>query len=231
MSDVVGNAVLVLIPMVLSLTVHEFAHAWAARALGDDTAEREGRLNLNPLNHADPVGTILLPLMILLANGAGGGGMRVPFFGWARPVPTNPMNYRDNIPVRQGMMLVAIAGPLSNLILAFITAGVLVFGFHGQWYQDIPAPIQSLLQMLFGINIALFVFNMIPIYPLDGEKVVSYFLRGQAAVNFERFNMQYGSMALLCIVFFGHNIIGRPIAFVNDVVLQIVGGAASAVGF
>ncbi len=232
MNDVIANAVLMLIPMVLSLTVHEFAHALAAKLLGDDTAEQQDRLNLNPLNHADPIGTILLPLMILLANGAAGAGaLRVPFFGWARPVPTNPMNYRKGMDIRKGMMLVALAGPMSNLILAFIAAAILVFGYQGQWYHDIPAPLQSLLSLLFGINVALFVFNMIPIYPLDGEKILSFFLKGQAAQDFERFNQQYGSMMLMLLVFFGHRFIGHPIRLVNEAVLGVVSGAARVIGF
>ena len=158
MEQVVANAVLVIIVMALSLTVHEFAHAWAAFRLGDDTAANDGRLNLNPLNHADPIGTVLLPLFILLANGAGGG---VPFFGWARPVPTNPRNYRASVDMRKGMMLVALAGPVSNLLLGFVTALVLISGIHGQWYQSIPPFAQEMLRMLFGVNVALFVFNMI----------------------------------------------------------------------
>src|SRR5689334_11759130 len=84
----VAQAVMVLIPLVLSLTVHEFAHAWAAKRLGDDTAERMGRLTLNPAAHADPMGTVILPLIILVANGAAAGGA-IPFFGWAKPVPVN----------------------------------------------------------------------------------------------------------------------------------------------
>ena len=227
MGEVVSNAVLVIIVMALSLTVHEFAHAWAAKWLGDDTAERQGRLNLNPLNHADPIGTVLLPLFILLANGAGGG---VPFFGWARPVPTNPMNYRRSMSMRKGMMLVALAGPVSNLLLGFITVFVLISGIHGGWYHSIPPFAQEMLRMLFGVNVALFVFNMIPIYPLDGQKVLSFFLKGQTAQDFERFNMQYGSMMLMLLVFFGHRFISKPIMLVNEGMLAAASGIIKVFG-
>ncbi len=218
MSDVVANAVLVIIVMALSLTVHEFAHAWAAKMLGDPTAENQGRLNLNPLNHADPIGTVLLPLFILLANGSGGG---VPFFGWARPVPTNPMNYRRSIDMRKGMMLVALAGPVSNLLFGFITVLVLLAAMQGGWYHSVPPFASEMLQMLFGVNVALFVFNMIPIYPLDGQKVLSFFLKGQVAQDFERFNMQYGSIALMLLVFFGHGVLIKPMLMVNQGLLSI----------
>src|SRR5262249_40137549 len=99
--------ILYLIPMVLSLTVHEWAHAYPGFRLGDDTAAREGRLTLNPLPHMDPIGTFLLPLL------------KVPF-GWAKPVPVNPLRFRRDVTMRTGMMITAAAGPLSNLALAFI---------------------------------------------------------------------------------------------------------------
>src|SRR4051812_18777201 len=106
---------MVLIPMILSLTVHEFSHAWAAKRVGDNTGELAGRLTLNPLAHADPFGTVLLPLLILMANGAVGMG-RIPFFGWAKPVPFNAGRFTRKVTARMGSTLVAAAGPISNLL-------------------------------------------------------------------------------------------------------------------
>src|SRR5690348_16483189 len=103
-----------LLVMVLSQTVHECAHAWVAQRLGDDTAEREGRISLSPVTHVDPLGTLLIPAMSVLLGGGFG------FIGWARPVPVSPERFRRTVHMRSGMALVAAAGPLSNLVLALI---------------------------------------------------------------------------------------------------------------
>src|SRR5690242_8681998 len=104
--------------MVLSLSVHECAHAWVAYRLGDDTAERQGRLSLSPVTHVDPVGTLLIPaLNLILAGGFG-------FIGWARPTPVTPSRFRPTVPLRMGMALVAAAGPLSNLLLSVVALGL-----------------------------------------------------------------------------------------------------------
>jgi Zn-dependent protease len=221
-APVLANAIMVLIPMILSLTVHEFSHAYVARKLGDNTAEMMGRLNLNPLSHADPVGTVLLPLMILMANGAGGMG-RIPFFGWAKPVPINPGRFTRKISVRWGNALVASAGPLSNLGLAVLCGGALSVLLHTGWVAQFPEPFFLFLKTMFGINIALCVFNMIPIYPLDGEKVVSGFLRPELSIQFERFNRQYGTWVLWGIIFLGRGLIAVPIGWVSTGVLTAVG--------
>jgi Zn-dependent protease len=145
------------IPVLLALTVHEWAHAFVAFQLGDDTALRQGRLTLNPFPHLDPVGTILLPL-------AG-----VPF-GWAKPVPVDPARFRPEITMEHGLLLTAAAGPVSNLILAMGCAALLrvsdlcAAGFH-------PA-LDSFLLRSTAINLALAMFNLLPIPPLDGSRIV-----------------------------------------------------------
>src|SRR5687768_7374424 len=108
-----STRVMILIPLLLSLTVHEWAHAYSAYRLGDDTAEREGRLTLNPIAHIDPLGTLLLPLL------------GIPF-GWARPVPVNPTRFRRDVSMRSGMMLTAAAGPASNVVIAVLAS--IVYG-------------------------------------------------------------------------------------------------------
>lgn len=143
------------IPVLLSLSVHECAHAWAALKLGDDTAQRLGRLTLDPLAHIDPVGTIILPLL------------GVPL-GWARPVPVNPVRFRRDVRVGVGIALTAAAGPASNLVLAAICgAGLLLLP---------SGPVGRLLTLGATVNVALAVFNLLPIPPLDGSRMVEGFL-------------------------------------------------------
>jgi len=153
-----------LIPMLLSLTVHEWAHARSAYALGDDTASLMGRMSLNPLVHIDIVGTIILPLI------------GVPF-GWAKPVPVNPMRFDRRHSMRWGMMITAAAGPLANVALAFASAALFSLLAH-----LVPAALSPrsgvalLLTMLVSVNIALAIFNLIPVPPLDGSRLADYFM-------------------------------------------------------
>ena len=152
--------VLIFVPLLLSLTVHEWAHAYCAFRLGDDTASRRGRLTLNPLAHIDPMGTVLLPML------------GVPF-GWAKPVPVDPLRFRRSISMRKGMMLTAAAGPFSNVILALLCT--LTYGMLIRFRPDVllaHGAIAGFLNTAIGMNLALALFNMLPIPPLDGSRVV-----------------------------------------------------------
>jgi len=160
------DIVLVVVAAVLAITLHEAAHGYAAMALGDDTAKLAGRLSLNPLRHVDRVGTILLPGGLLLFQLLTLG--RVVFmFGWAKPVPVNAARFRHP---RQGMALVAAAGPAMNFCLAFLAA----LAMHGA--DAITAPVGDLvavgLDSFIIINLALGLFNLLPIPPLDGGRIV-----------------------------------------------------------
>ncbi|HLL54549.1 MAG TPA: site-2 protease family protein [Myxococcaceae bacterium] len=199
--------VIMIIPLILSLSVHEFAHAWSAYMLGDDTAARQGRLTLNPVPHIDPIGTLLLPLVFLLS------GSPISF-GWAKPVPVNPAGFRRNVSMSTGMMLTAAAGPISNVVLAILST--VAYGLLARWNHDwllANAGVSSLLLQMIGLNVGLALFNALPVPPLDGSRVVEgllpYRLRDQWA-NIQR----YAPIALIFVMFYGGRLIAGPSRYV-----------------
>jgi Zn-dependent protease len=157
--DWLAERLLTFIPLLLSLSVHEWAHAFSASQLGDDTAERLGRMTLNPIAHIDPLGTVLLPLL------------GVPF-GWAKPVPVNPLRFRRELSMTGGMALVALAGPLSNLALGAIAALLLALAARLDPAGFAAGMGFRVLASFAFLNLALAVFNLIPLPPLDGSRVV-----------------------------------------------------------
>jgi Zn-dependent protease len=189
-----------IVTLVIAFTVHEFAHAWSADQLGDDTPRLNGRLTLNPLAHLDPLGSLMLV---------------VSGFGWAKPVPINPYALRRRTPA--GTMLVSIAGPFSNLLMAILAA----LPFRAGWLdllatggRILPSASDFLVQFIF-INLILFFFNLIPLAPLDGEKVAEYLLppRGQDILYRVR---PYGPFILIGLLFLGTlgglNVLGTLVA-------------------
>lgn len=218
MADTIRDIVLVLVPMVLSLSVHEAAHAAAAYWLGDDTAKQMGRLTLNPAAHVDPIGTLALPIMIVVFQGAGLG---VPFFGWAKPVPFNPARFRRSVTLRTGTMIVAAAGPISNIILAVLSAAGLSLILHLQ--LDVSEAVSQLFLKMLLVNISLALFNMIPVHPLDGEKVLAGLLPPAASISFERFNARYGSMLLIGVIMLGGKLISVPFVLLFTALVTVFG--------
>jgi len=174
-----------IVTLVIAFTVHEFSHAFVANAYGDDTPRLHGRLTLNPLAHLDVMGS-----MLLLVAG----------FGWAKPVPINPYVLKSRS--RSSVMWVSLAGPISNLLLAFVAA--LPLRFRLVPYSPVqnilfPTPFYFLLEFIV-INLSLAIFNLIPVSPLDGEKVLEYLLPSSALPSFDRLR-PYGPMILLVVVF------------------------------
>jgi Zn-dependent protease len=164
--DDVRNALLFLIALVLSISVHEFGHAWVATKLGDPLPRAQGRLTLSPLKHADPIGTLLVPLLMLKSP--------IPLLGWGRPVQTNPLNYTRRFSRATGQMLVAIAGPTMNLLLALVVSLVLVVGARlGFMSRDL---VVTLFGRVVALNLSLMFFNLLPIPPLDGGAVLGWIL-------------------------------------------------------
>jgi Zn-dependent protease len=163
----VGIIIAQLLVVLVSITIHEASHAWAADKLGDPTARLLGRLSLNPVRHIDPVGTILVPIVLAFLRG--------PVFGWAKPVPIDPRRFADP---RAGMMLSSLAGPASNLLVA----GVL--GIVGRVAYPLlaaaPAGVGVTLVLMVQINLILATFNLIPVPPLDGSRVVPVLFPGLA---------------------------------------------------
>lgn len=213
--DKIQLAVLVLVPMILCLTVHEYSHARSAFALGDRTAAAMGRMTLNPLSHLDPFGTILLPLLAIL-----GGG---PFFGWARPVPINPVLFSRRIRMKTGILLTAAAGPASNLVLAFAIA----LAFTGFRVADLalPDPVLTLLVVTFKINVVLAVFNLIPVPPLDGSRVLAGLLPDSLARHYaylER-NPAFVLIAFAILITQAGALLQVPVRLVERAILAITG--------
>jgi Zn-dependent protease len=173
-----------LITLLVAFSIHEFAHAWTANAFGDDTARNAGRLTLNPLKHLDPIGTLVLVF-------AG--------FGWAKPVPINPYALERKSP--SAVMWVSLAGPFSNFLLAIIAAIPIRFGWisYAATGKIFPSPYTFLIEFL-TINLLLFLFNLIPLAPLDGEKIIDYLLPESWRHSFERIR-PYSTLILLLIIF------------------------------
>ena len=202
-----------IIPGIFAITVHEVSHGFVARLCGDRTAEMVGRLTLNPLKHVDPMGTVVVPLVMLLLP----GGF---IFGWAKPVPVAQRNLKNP---RRDMAIVAAAGPASNIVMAVIWALVAKLA--------VLLNLESLTLWLVNVgavgivfNLVLAVVNLLPIPPLDGGRVVSNLLPAGVSDSFDRIE-PYGFMIIIGLLVFGvlGHIIGPPVIFLQELIITAMG--------
>lgn len=185
-----------LICLILSIAVHEYCHALAADRLGDPTPGREGRLTLNPLAHADPVGTLIMPVVAAFTA--------MPLLGWGRPVETQPNNYTRKVSMRGGMAIVAVAGPFGNFALMLIVLGVAAAVGRTVGMTE---SIELLLLTMLQLNLILMLFNLLPLHPLDGGKILAAFLPARLD-HVDDFLLRYGPWILLGLVFLGGGFLG-----------------------
>ncbi|CAC9640532.1 FIG004556: membrane metalloprotease [uncultured Gammaproteobacteria bacterium] len=197
------------IPLIFAITVHEFAHGWVANQCGDATAKMLGRLTLNPVKHIDPIGTILVPAILYFTGS--------PFlFGWAKPVP---INFNALKSPKKDMILVALAGPVSNFIMALLWLLVILFALNLQS--------QLLIDMAYfgiAINLILGVFNLLPLPPLDGSRVVSALLPNHLAYEYNKLE-RYGLFILVGLLFLGvfERVILPIVQILNHTMLSLGG--------
>ena len=204
----------IFLPLLFAITVHEVAHGWMAKQFGDPTAQRLGRLTLNPLKHIDPIGTLLIPALLLL--------MHAPFlFGWAKPVPVTWENLRHP---KRDMAIVAAAGPGANLVMALFWAIIARLGAHLGTFSWAGLPMQYMGIYGIEINIILMVLNLIPLPPLDGGRVAVGLLPGPLAWQLSRIE-PFGFFILLALLATGvlSVIIGPPINGIEHLILKLVG--------
>jgi len=202
------------LPVIFAITLHEAAHGWVANKLGDPTARTLGRITANPLKHIDPIGTVVVPLVLVTLGGF--------VFGWAKPVPVDARNFKKPI---QHMAIVAAAGPISNLIMALFWALIMAFAIN--WLepdQSIKRPLAMMAQAGVFINIVLMALNLLPLLPLDGGRVVAGFLSPQAAIKFMKIE-PFGLIILLLLLFSGilGKILGPVISQIQTIIYSVIG--------
>lgn len=200
MQDILRQVALAVVPILVAITFHEVAHGYVAYRMGDGTAKAMGRLTLNPIAHIDPIGTVLMPIMLLIFT----QGQMV--FGYAKPVPINPYNFKNP---RKGMAISAAAGPAANLALALASLLILSYALlplakflPSEAIRTVISPIAGMLRQSILINVVLASFNLIPIPPLDGGRVLAGVLPARHAYALERIE-RYGFIIVLILIMTG----------------------------
>ena len=207
---------LYMVVLLLAISAHEAAHAWMSYKFGDDTARLLGRITLNPVAHIDPIGTLLIPIVMFVFSAVGSPFAAIPLLGWGKPTPVNPLRWRNK---DLANVMVSIAGILANLILA--TIGFIIFkiilmtGGFGQVPDSLREHVQILIVNMLIMNISLAIFNLLPFPPLDGSKVLETFLPASMRPVLEMLE-QYGYIILMVLIW-----VGLPSAIMRPI-LQVV---------
>ena len=207
------TAIFTVIVLVISVIVHEVAHGWAANALGDPTAKLQGRLSLNPIRHVDPVGSVLIPAVLVLTNSSF-------LFGWAKPVPYNPYNLKNQ---RWGEAIVGVAGVAVNLFLALLFAGLARFAFGAGMVE-----FGTLASLVVLVNLSLGIFNLLPIPPLDGFTVLRGILPFRASMKLRAIEDRVqagGILSLVLILFLFSYFLAAPFGMLIRTLFRLLIGA------
>jgi len=206
------NIFIWIVSLLTAISIHEFAHAWMSDHLGDPTARISGRVTLNPLAHLDPFGSVLLPLTLLI--------IRSPLiFGWGKPVPFDPYNLRHP---RRDAALISFAGPAANLILAFFLAIIIRLGYLSLGSQ--AQLLTTILTPFITISIILAIFNLIPVHPLDGGKILIGLLPEGIAYSWDEFLKKWGFFIILFLIFpfFGFSLVAVIISPIINFLLSLL---------
>jgi Zn-dependent protease len=200
-------AVFEFVLLIFSLSVHECAHAWMASRLGDQTARLQGRVTLNPMYHVDPFGTLLFPALMIFGPLLSGGAMGGFLFGWAKPTPVITRNFKKIV---RDDTLTTLAGPVSNLLLAFLgffgLAMIILVQGHLPSGQSMGTNVEALgilCELAINVNLALFFFNLLPLPPLDGSRILRHFLPYNALNAYDRMGM----LSFVLMIFLGGPIV------------------------
>jgi Zn-dependent protease len=200
-SDIVGQLIIYIVVLLLAISAHEAAHAWMSHKFGDDTAYLLGRVTLNPVKHTDPIGTLLIPIASFIFAALGGPLAGIPLIGWGKPTPVNPLRWRNK---DLANIMVSIAGILANLTIALIALVLIIAARHSGLFDDdgalagVSEPVGMLLQFALSMNLGLAIFNLLPVPPLDGSKILYTILPASAQPTLEA--MERFSFIILIII-------------------------------
>lgn len=224
--ELIFKLVTIIGPLILAITIHEFSHIAAARWLGDDLGTRMGRYTLDPLKHIDPMWTVGLPVILIIMSTLS-GGMGIPFFAAGKPAPYNPMAlnrrfFGKRIRIRTAELIIAAAGPLSNLVLAFLSLLSIYIMLQMGYHDTSEYSFFGLVIQFMYLNLALFIFNLIPIPPLDGSKVLAALLPHQTALKYEAIGGQFSWVLFALIIFGGGGMIGTLVYGVAQVMFKLI---------